>query len=93
MCMLCISTYFRYQNYSKETHIRFHLHKAARNVQSLLEKLFVNEIKDDLDQLEFDPPIENLPTRSEKSAKDESKVNTTSSTETYLHDTSSIFMG
>eukprot|EP00088_Acartia_fossae_P060845 TRINITY_DN7295_c0_g1_i1.p1 TRINITY_DN7295_c0_g1~~TRINITY_DN7295_c0_g1_i1.p1 ORF type:complete len:1266 (+),score=383.71 TRINITY_DN7295_c0_g1_i1:174-3800(+) len=66
----------RYQNYSKETAIRFHLHKAARNVQSLLEKLFVNEIKDTLDQMEFgpSPPVENPPTaNSKKSAKKQEK--------------------
>merc|ERR1719193_515986 len=85
----------KYQDLSKETPIRFHLHKAARNVQSLLEKLFVNEIKDALDQLEFGLPLQVTEdnTEEESTTSDKHKSDSKAENETYLHDSSSVFIG
>ena len=34
----------RYTDYSADTAVRFHLNKGARNVHTMLEKLFLNEL-------------------------------------------------
>ena len=62
-----------YNNYSKETPIRFHLRKGGVNVHTLLEKLFIKELDEHLHEQtqQFDNKTEPNCDNNERSAASE----------------------